>query len=417
MTETQAKWENRIVGHGLEDPAHLLANPRNWRLHPDQQKEALSGLLDRVDRVGWVQDVIVNQRTGHVVDGHLRVSLALSREEAGIPVVYVDLSEEEERLVLASLDPMAAMAVTDEAMLAELMDGVETEGALAEMLENIAFQARRRGPKDGLTDPDAAPELPDEPITKLGDLWILGEHRLLCGDSTNAEDVARLMNGQKAQLMATDPPYLVDYQGGNHPQSWANSAEVKDKHWDDYHDPEQASDFFFQFIQVALPYLEPDAAIYQWHADMRRGIVLDAWERAGLSPHQSLVWVKARAVLTRSHFMYQHEPCLYGWLKGNQPKARPPANAKSVWEINQQGESDGIHPTQKPVELFSRPIEYHTEQGGLCYDPFVGSGTTIIAAERLGRRCFAMELEPRYVDVAVRRWEEFTGQKAALNRR
>jgi len=217
-------WKNRIVGHGVEAPDQLLANPMNWRIHPQAQQEALSTVLDRV---GWVQDVIVNRRSGHVVDGHLRVRLAISRGEPAVPVKYIDLDDDEERLVLASLDPLSAMAVTDEEMLAQLLEGIETEGALAAMLENVAFKAH---PKAGKTDPDAIPE-PPPPTTKLGDLWVLGDHRLLCGDATKAEDVSRLMNGQKAILFATDPPYLVDYDGTNHAHKW--NEKPKDKDWSD----------------------------------------------------------------------------------------------------------------------------------------------------------------------------------------
>jgi DNA modification methylase len=397
------QWRSRIIGRANVSPSNLTANPKNWRKHPKAQTEALAAVLSEV---GWVQDVIVNKLTGHILDGHARIELALERAEPSVPVVYVDLSDEEEALILATFDPLSGMALTDKAKLDALFAELSNQTRLIGVLGHF-----RSMPHDGLTDPDAIPT--DVPTrTKHGDLWLLGEHRLLCGDSTNAEDVTRLMNGQNAALMATDPPYLVDYQGDNHPQSWHNKPSVRDKHWDDYRDPDQAGDFFFAFIDAALPHLLPDAAVYQWHANLRQSIVEASWARAGLHLHQVIIWVKARPVLTRSHYMWQHEPALYGWLKGNQPKRKPPANAHSVWQINQQGESDGIHPTQKPVEISARPIEYHTPLGGLCYEPFSGSGTTIIAAERLGRRCYAMEIEPRYVDVAVRRWEEYTGRQA-----
>lgn len=406
---TDQRWRSRIVGHGEEAPDQLLANPRNWRVHPKAQQDALAGMLDQV---GWVQDVIVNRRTGYLVDGHLRVAAAISRGEPSVPVVYVDLSEQEEAIVLATLDPLAAMAVADgetlQALLAEV--AVDSE-ALRAMLDAVAKDAAAVR-KSGLTDPDAVPEPSAQPYVQRGDLYLLGQHRLLCGDSTNVEDVARLMDGEQAMLLATDPPYLVDYQGGNHPQSWSNKPDVKDKHWDEYRDPETAVAFFASYLRTWLPHCAPRVPVYQWHADLRRPFVLTAWEQAGLHPHQVLVWVKARPVLTRSHFMWQHEPCLYGWREGQQPRRKPPTNARSVWEISQQGEQDGIHPTQKPVELFTRPIEYHTRPGEICAEPFAGSGTQLIAAEMTGRRCFAMEVEPRYVQVAIERWERFTGQQA-----
>jgi len=137
---------------------------------------------------------------------------------------------------------------------------------------------------------------------------------------------------------------------------------------------------------------------------------MKAWEDCGLHLHQTIVWVKPRAVLTRSHYMWMHEPCFYGWVEGQMPKRKPSAGSRTVWEIG--GENDNIHPTQKPLEVFLRRLEYHTEVGEVCYEPFAGSGTQIIAAEKLARRCFAMELEPNYVDVAVYRWQAFSGEKA-----
>src|SRR4030042_2059253 len=201
-------WRNRICGHGEEAPDQLLANPRNWRIHPKGQQDALAGVLNEV---GWVQDVIVNQQTGHVVDGHLRVSLAISRQEPSIPVVYVDLTPDEEALILATLDPLAGMAVAaKDALEALLADVSPADAAVKGMLEEVAKGAGLNGAKEGLTDPDAVPEVA-EPVSKRGDLWLCGEHRVMCGDSTDAGDVARLMAGEKADMVFTDPPYGVEY--------------------------------------------------------------------------------------------------------------------------------------------------------------------------------------------------------------
>lgn len=411
MAET-VTWQNRITRYGEEAPDQLLAHPLNFRVHPKAQQDTLAGVLNEV---GVVQNIIVNERTNTMIDGHLRVTLAMRQNQPTVPVTYVDLSPEEEALILATLDPIAAMANADADKLRELLDDVSTgDAAVMAMLSDMAERegiVDFRG-TDGLTDPDDVPEPPADPITQPGDLWLLGKHRLLCGDSTKAEDVARLMNGERSALMPTDPPYLVDYQGGNHPQSWANKAETRDKHWDDYNEAD-GSDFFARFLRVALEHALTDRpAIYQWHATRRQALVEEARKENGLLVHQTIIWFKARAVLTRSHYMWQHEPCFYGWIEGRVPELKPPADAKSVWEINQQGESDGIHPTQKPVEIVKRPIEYHTRPGDLIYEPFSGSGTALIAAEQTGRRCYAMELAPEFVDVAVTRWEQFTGNAA-----
>jgi hypothetical protein len=196
-------WRSRITGSGTEAPDQLLANPSNWHTHGKAQREALREVLDTV---GYVAQVIVNQRTGHLVDGHLRVEEALSHGQPSVPVLYVDLSEDEERLVLASLDPLAAMATTDEAKLRELLAEVSVDSeALAAMLAGLAPTE----PKDGLVDPDDVPEPPDEAVTKPGDLWLLGDHRLLCGDAGSKADLDRLLDGVTVDLFLTDPPYNV----------------------------------------------------------------------------------------------------------------------------------------------------------------------------------------------------------------
>jgi hypothetical protein len=194
---TAPAWRNRITGSGEEAPEQLLANPRNWRTHPTGQRNALRGSLDTV---GWVQMVMVNRVTGHVVDGHARIEEAISRGEPTVPVLYVDLSPEEEALVLATLDPIGAMAERDHGKLEELLAEVSVDDAgLRRLLADLA------GPKTGLTDPNDMPETPVEPSVKSGELWLLGDHRLLCGDATSAEDVARLLDGATPTLLATDP--------------------------------------------------------------------------------------------------------------------------------------------------------------------------------------------------------------------
>ena len=248
------RWLNRIVGHGEEPPDQLLAHPSNWRIHPQVQQQALASVLGEV---GIVQSVVVSRTTGRLLDGHLRAELAIAAGQPTIPVVYVELSEEEERIVLASLDPIGAMAAADREKLSELLSGIENDN-LSGLLEDIA-RANHLAldfARMGLTDPDEAPEPPEEPVSKPGDLYLLGNHRLLCGDATSAEDLTRLMAGERATLMVTDPPYLVDYAGGNHPQTWkdgkAISAVEKTKHWDNYIDHETSVVFYTDFLQAAL---------------------------------------------------------------------------------------------------------------------------------------------------------------------
>ncbi len=418
MATPSVEIRDRIVELRRVPARDLIPNSKNWRRHGRAQLAALRGVLGEI---GYADALIARETPEGLVllDGHAR---AETTPDAIVPVLIVDLTDEEADTILLTLDPLAAMADRDRDSLAALLAIVTSEDAgVRRLLEQIALDNHLVLPRpEGSMDPDAAPPLPAEATTCLGDLWLLGDHRLLCGDSTKAEDVARLMDGKKARLMATDPPYLVDYDGGERAVTKSNrryAATRADgrpaKHWDDYHDPPTSVAFFADYLRAALPHLSKPA-IYQWHATIRQHLVMQAWEACGLHLHQTIIWVKPRPTLTRAHYLWRHEPCFYGWVEGQQPEDLPPAYATTVWEIG--GEHDNIHPTQKPVELFVRPIEYHTKPGEIVLDPFVGSGTTIIAAERLGRRCFAMELDPRYADVTVRRWQDYSGQPAERER-
>jgi DNA modification methylase len=339
-----------------------------------------------------------------------------------VPVVFLDISQEQARLLNLALNKISGE--WDQELLARLLADLQQapdvdltlsgfdDDEIKKLLRRIEIRDKATRPE--AFDLDAALEAAQaQPVAKRGDLWRMGDHRLLCGDSTNPADVACVMGAEKAVLMATDPPYLVNYQGGNHPTSKANKGSAKkDKHWDDYTDPEASVEFYRKFLSAALPHLVGDVAIYQWHAHRRQALVEQAWRESGLLVHQQIIWVKARGVLTHSHYLWQHEPCFYGWREGTPPKRKPPSNEPTVWQVSKEGASMHIHPTQKPLELFERPISYHTEPGDVCYEPFSGSGTCIIAAERLERRCYAIEQEPKYVDVAVKRWESFTGEQA-----
>jgi DNA modification methylase len=258
-------------------------------------------------------------------------------------------------------------------------------------------------------------------ITKPSDLWQLGAHRLLCGDATSSDDVRRLMGGERAGLLVTDPPYLVDYDGGNHPTTWSRggraiSPEDKTKHWDHYTDHATSVAFYEDSLRAALQGALSEVPLaYMFFAMMRAPIVFEAWRSVGLLLHEVLIWHKSRIVLSRCDYCFDYEPIAYGWLQGQRPEAsrRPPANATAVWEVAsaiEDGPQD--HPTCKPVELYRRPITYHTAPGELLYEPFCGSGTALIAAEQLDRRCYALELSPLFCDVAVARWEAFTGRRA-----
>ncbi|MFH1485706.1 MAG: site-specific DNA-methyltransferase [Chloroflexota bacterium] len=401
------------------DIDQLRPDPANPRRISDAELETLTR---SIQEFGFVDPVIARREDKVVIGGHQRLVAARKLGVKKVPVVFLDISVEQARLLNIALNKISGS--WDQELLARLLADLNQAPAIDLTLsgfdnEEIKKLLKRLDVREKLARPEsfdleeALEASQAAPVAQRGDLFLLGDHRLLCGDSTHADDVERLMNGEKASLMATDPPYLVDYQGGNHPASKSNKGNPKrDKHWDDYHDPETSVEFFKKFIAVALPHLKENSAIYQWHASLRSDVVFRAWKESGLLVHQVIIWVKARTVLTHSHYLWQHEPCCYGWVEGKKPTRKPPSNETTVWHVDQQGSSDNIHPTQKPVELFLRPISYHTEPGDISYEPFSGSGTCIIAAERLGRRCYAMEQAPQYVDVARMRWEAFTGLKA-----
>jgi DNA modification methylase len=404
-----ASWRNRITGTGEEAPDKLLANPANWRIHPKAQQDALAGALDQV---GWVQQVLVNRRSGFVVDGHARVALALSRGEATVPVLYVDLEPDEEALVLATLDPIGAMAGRDDEKLRALLAEVTVDDAsLRRLLADMA------GPKTGLTDPDDLPEPSEEPYVKPGELWTLGDHRLLCGDATSAEDVKRLLDGSAPTLLATDPPYGVSLDptwrdGVYNALGPAERPYMRTKgHRNTTLSGDTRVDWSDAFALV--PSLEVG---YVWHAGVHASAVADGLVRIGFEIVAQVIWDKGLFAMGRSWYHWAHEPCWVVRKPGIPNLYIGSRDQSTIWRapspkmiMSGSTEEKYDHPAQKPVVLSEIPIRNHA---GHVYDPFSGSGTTIIAAERLGRRCFAIEIDPRYAQVAIERWQAFTGRAA-----
>lgn len=395
---TDSFWQNRIVGRAEVPPAGLIPHPQAWRQHPVVQRDALLAMLDEV---GWVQAVIVSHRSGYMLDGGLRRDAALQRRQELVPVVYVDVTEDEERLILAALDPIAGLASTDEKALSSLLADLKTESPeLRALVEACAV-----GPLPDAMDSEAlndAGPLPTDPVTCPGDLWACGEHRILCGDSTRAEDVDRLLDGEQARWLWTDPPYGVNYQGGTQRRlTIANDV------------PEGLPELLHEAFACADQALAPGAPVYVAHPAGALSLVFGAaFQEAGWHLHQTLVWLKDSLVLGRSDYQYRHEPVLYGW-KGAKRPWHGGRNQTSVFEFPRPKRSPE-HPTQKPVELVEAQLRNSSSAGDLGYDPFCGSGTTLIAAHRLGRRAAVMELSPEYVDVAVRRWERLSGGHAVL---
>jgi hypothetical protein len=436
-----AGWRNRITGAGEEAPDQLLANPANWRIHPKAQQDALAGALDAV---GWVQQVLVNRRTGFVVDGHARVALALSRGEPSVPVLYVDLTPDEEALVLATLDPIGAMAGRDDEKLRALLADVTVDDAgLLALLGDL----RGDEPKTGLTDPDEVPEPPTEPYVKPGDLYRLGDHRLLCGDATSPADVARLLDGAAPTLLATDPPYGVQLD-----QTWRdgvyNGPRKRVKGWGvvagaekpymmrEVPDGEEAQppkrghhtaghrntsismDTRADWSEAYA--LVPSLQVgYVWYASVHTLEVLQGLLAIGFELAGQIIWDKGLFSVGRSWYHWAHEPCVVVRRPGVPNLFIGERDQATIWRAPSPKRIGGgskerkeDHPTQKPVLLSEIPIRNHLRPGEAVYEPFSGSGTTLMAAETLGRRCYALEIDPKYVQVAIERWQNFTGRAA-----
>lgn len=391
----------------------LVPNPKNWRTHPKAQADALRGILAEV---GYADALLARELPDGsliLVDGHLRAETTPEQE---VPVLVLDINEAEADKLLLSLDPLAALAETNAVALDALLREVDTgsEG-LQQMYADLAEAADLYQDADKEVVEDEVPEPPADPITKPGDLWLLGEHRLLCGDSTKAEDVERLMEGAKADMMVTDPPYNVEYEG-NYIQS-GRILKKEQKVWSGGIANDNLSNFgewlasVFAACDAAI---DAGSAIYVWHPPGEDGKYFwSAWPYDKWHFQVDLVWNKTSLIISRWDYKPQHELCMYGW-KGKNRSWIGPNNEPTVWDIpRQQGASGELreHPTQKPVECMARAIRNHD---GSVYDPFLGSGTTLIAAEQLGRKCYGMEISPAYCDVIVNRWETLTGKKAEL---
>jgi hypothetical protein len=316
-TETpaqDARWRNRIVGQADVPPAELRANPANWRAHPRRQREALRGSLDEL---GWVQQVLVNRTTGNIVDGHARLEEALRANAPTVPVLYVELTPEEEALALATIDPIAGMAVTDQAKLAELVAGITIDDdALRSLLAGLTGTT-----KDGLTDPD---EIPDpSPSTRLqtGEMWALGNHRLFIGSSLEETSYKRLLGSRKAGLVHTDPPYGVAYMSSSGKHEAIENDEL-------------TGDKLVDFLAVAFTrmarHTEPSAAWYIWHATANRDEFAWAMKRAGVAERQYLMWVKPSPTLGHGGTASSRRSWRAGTSKrsGTRRPGRAPARAR-----------------------------------------------------------------------------------------
>jgi DNA modification methylase len=393
--------------------SRLYCSPSN----PRSNDAAVPHVAASLRRFGW-QQPIVARRTGEVIAGNTRLKAALSLGMTEVPVWWFDGSDLDAVAFSVADNQLHTKSQWDEPALAALLEQLKAEDSLdgvgfsEDDLDALVAKLREEEHVDKDLDDDGPDEPPAVATAKLGDLWVLGDHTLLCGDSTSLADVRKVMDGDKAALVATDPPYLVDYTGerpNDSGKDWtATYREI---------DIEDADGFFRAVFTNVLDVLGPKGAIYCWHAHKRCGDIQRIWRDLGILDHQQIIWVKPTPVFGRVYWHFRHEPCAMGWRQGDKPEHDGVHDHDSVWECDWDGKArsvDSGHPMCKPVELFTRPIKKHTSVGDIVFEPFSGSGSQIIAAERTGRGCRAIEITPAYVDVAIRRWEKATGQEATL---
>ncbi|MHB1266406.1 MAG: site-specific DNA-methyltransferase [Acidithiobacillus ferriphilus] len=381
----------------------LIPYARNARTHSDAQ---VAQIAASIKEFGWTNPVLVDGENG-IIAGHGRILAARKMGLKTVPVIELShLTDTQKRAYILADNQLALNAGWDTELLQiELtdLDGLDFDLSLlgfdADFMDGLLEVL-----PEGLVDPDECPEAPEEPVTKPGDVWICGKHRLMCGDSTSIEAVENLMDGQLADMLLTDPPYNVAYEGGTKESLTISNDSMAD-------------DDFRQFLRDAFvaadTAMKPGAVFYIWHADLEGYNFRRACKDAGWRVRQCLIWEKSALVMGRQDYHSKHEPCLYGWKDGAGHLWAADRKQTTILEFDKP-QRNGEHPTMKPVALFEYQMLNNTKGHDIILDLFGGSGTTMIAAEKNGRNARLMELDPKYCDVIINRWQNFTGQEAKL---
>ena len=385
----------------------LLPYVRNARQHSDEQ---IAQIAASIAEFGFVNPILTGA-DGVLVAGHGRLAAARKLGLPTVPVVVLDhLTPTQRRALVLADNRLAELATWDDALLRIELEALQDDGfdldltgfdadALAELLADEEPQI------EGRTEDDAIPEMPEEPVSRSGDVWRLGPHRLVCGDATTAEAYARLFpDGERADMVFTDPPYNVNY---------ANSAKdkLRGKHRPILNDALGEGFYDFLYDALALIMAHTRGAIYVAMSSSELDTLQAAFRAAGGHWSTFIIWAKNTFTLGRSDYQRQYEPILYGWPEGATRHWCGDRDQGDVWQIKKPAKND-LHPTMKPVDLVERAIRNSSRPGDVVLDPFGGSGTTLIAAEKAGRVARLIELDPKYADVIVRRWQDWTGQQA-----
>lgn len=376
----------------IQDVKPYANNPRN-------NNDGVDAVAESIKEFGWQQPIVVD-KDNVIIVGHTRYKAAKKLGMDKVPVVVADnLSPEQVKAYRLADNKTGELTDWDMGLLDdELADIADID------MSDFGFDLDLGDDEAEVQEDDFDEEVPEEPQSKLGQIYQLGRHRLMCGDSTNPEDVKKLVGGVRCDLLLTDPPYNVGYEGKQ-----SSKMTIKNDRQDD----DEFYKFLFDAFNAAKDNLKQGASFYIWYASSEAANFNNAANNSGLSVREELIWEKNNLVMGRQDYQWKHEPCLYGWVEGGSHSWYSDRKQTTVMHFDKPQRSD-LHPTMKPVALFDYQIKNSTKSGDVVLDLFGGSGTTIMACEQDGRNGCVMEYDPKYVDVIIKRWEDFTGKKAEL---
>jgi len=384
------KIETRLV-------ADLIPYAANSRTHSDAQ---VAQIAASIKEFGWTNPILIDD-DNTIIAGHGRLLAARKLGMEEVPAIILDhLTKAQQRALVIADNQLALNAGWDMDMLKAEIEDLNLENFDINLLgfdEKFLDGLLEPEPTAGLTDEDAVPEVPEIPKTVPGDVWVLGNHRLMCGDSTSIDAVEKLMDGQQANMLHTDPPYGVDYEG------------VPNDHLKDA----QLEKFLVDALTNSYAVLHPGSNVYVWHADITAFEFISAFRLSGFKQARpsTIQWVKPSLTMSQGDYHSQNEPCLFGWKEGSGRVRVKDRKQTTIWHCDRTKEAK-VHPTMKPVELCQRAIENSSVANCIVLDVFGGSGSTLIACEKTNRHARLMELDPKYCDVIVKRWQDFTGREA-----
>jgi len=388
--------------------ADIKPHPNNPRIHPDS---AIEKLQRSIQEFGFVNPVLIS-KDGILLAGHARIKASKSQKLEHVPALILDLEGAKADAYLIADNKLQEETEWDLPVLKDLLGELDTGEfpleitgfelpEIEDLITSVGDMGDKEAADDGF-DEDAALEDIEEPISQPGDIWLLGNHRLMVGDATNPDHLAKLMDGRLADMVFTDPPYNVAYEGKTEAALRIQNDEMGD---------EQFYQFLFDFYTNVFNHTKEGGPIYICHADSEGINFRSAMKNSGWLLKQCIIWVKDIFVMGRQDYHWKHEPILYGWKPGSAHKWWGDRKQSTVWNVDRPKRS-AEHPTMKPIELVGKALENSSRPGDLVIDTFSGSGSTLMACHQMDRVCYGLELDPKYADVIVNRWETYTGEKA-----